>query len=133
MFAEFFTPEQIGIVTQIILIDLVLAGDNANIIGKVASKYPQDQTKKNILWEKESLTNLLLAFLIYAPTCAFISLNVYLILILFAIYLNRDFVLTFFTRLLQKNNEDKNKLSEKKWQNIEQHFNLKKGVQRLQR
>ena len=27
MFVEFFTPEQIAILTQIILIDLVLAGD----------------------------------------------------------------------------------------------------------
>ena len=32
MFAEFFTPEQIAILTQIIFIDLVLAGDNAIII-----------------------------------------------------------------------------------------------------
>ena len=37
MFAEFFTPEQIAIVTQIILIDLVLAGDNAIIIGMAVS------------------------------------------------------------------------------------------------
>ncbi len=36
MFAEFFTPEQIAILTQIIFIDLVLAGDNAIIIGMVA-------------------------------------------------------------------------------------------------
>ena len=50
MFAEFFTPEQIAIVTQIILIDLVLAGDNAIIIGMVASKFPVDQRKKVIFW-----------------------------------------------------------------------------------
>ena len=50
MFAEFFTPEQIAIVTQIILIDLVLAGDNAIIIGMVASKFPVDQRKKIIFW-----------------------------------------------------------------------------------
>ena len=31
MFADLFTPEQLGILTQIILIDLVLAGDNAII------------------------------------------------------------------------------------------------------
>ena len=50
MFAEFFTPEQIALVTQIILIDLVLAGDNAIIIGMVASKFPPEQRKKVIFW-----------------------------------------------------------------------------------
>ena len=50
MFAEFFTPEQIAILTQIILIDLVLAGDNAIIIGMVASKFPPEQRKKVIFW-----------------------------------------------------------------------------------
>ena len=50
MFAEFFTPEQIAIVTQIILIDLVLAGDNAIIIGMVASKFPVEQRKKVNFW-----------------------------------------------------------------------------------
>jgi len=50
MFAEFFTPEQIAIVTQIIFIDLVLAGDNAIIIGMVASKFPVEQRKKVIFW-----------------------------------------------------------------------------------
>ena len=52
MFAEFFSlsTEQIAILTQIILIDLVLAGDNAIIIGMVASKFPQEQRKKIIFW-----------------------------------------------------------------------------------
>ena len=50
MFAEFFRPEQIAILTQIILIDLVLAGDNAIIIGMVASKFPVEQRKKVIFW-----------------------------------------------------------------------------------
>jgi len=50
MFAEFFAPEQIAILTQIIFIDLVLAGDNAIIIGMVASKFPPEQRKKVILW-----------------------------------------------------------------------------------
>ena len=50
MFVEFFTPEQIAIVTQIILIDLVLAGDNAIIIGMVASKFPVEQRRKVIFW-----------------------------------------------------------------------------------
>ena len=50
MFADFVTPEQITILTQIILIDLVLAGDNAIIIGMVASKFPLEQRKKIIFW-----------------------------------------------------------------------------------
>ena len=50
MLAELFTPEQITILTQIIFIDLVLAGDNAIIIGMVASKFPSDQRKKVIFW-----------------------------------------------------------------------------------
>mgnify|MGYP001157299256 FL=1 len=50
MFADLITPEQITILTQIILIDLVLAGDNAIIIGMVASKFPSDQRKKIIFW-----------------------------------------------------------------------------------
>tara|TARA_A100001011_G_C13972459_1_gene699804 strand:+ start:53 stop:646 length:594 start_codon:yes stop_codon:yes gene_type:complete len=50
MFAEIFTPEQIAILTQIIFIDLVLAGDNAIIIGMVASKFPPEQRKKVIFW-----------------------------------------------------------------------------------
>ena len=50
MFAELLTPERITILTQIIFIDLVLAGDNAIIIGMVASKFPPDQRKKVIFW-----------------------------------------------------------------------------------
>ena len=50
MFADLFTPEQLGILTQIILIDLVLAGDNAIIIGMVASKFPLEQRKKIIFF-----------------------------------------------------------------------------------
>ena len=50
MFTELFTPEQLTILGQIIFIDLVLAGDNAIIIGMVASKFPLDQRKKIIFW-----------------------------------------------------------------------------------
>ena len=50
MFAELLSPEQITILTQIIFIDLVLAGDNAIIIGMVASKFPPNQRKKVIFW-----------------------------------------------------------------------------------
>ena len=50
MFAELLTPEQLTILGQIIFIDLVLAGDNAIIIGMVASKFPTEQRKKIIFW-----------------------------------------------------------------------------------
>ena len=50
MLTELFTPEQFTILTQIIFIDLVLAGDNAIIIGMVASKFPVEQRKKVIFW-----------------------------------------------------------------------------------
>jgi YjbE family integral membrane protein len=50
MLLELITPEQLTILGQIIFIDLVLAGDNAIIIGMVASKFPLDQRKKIIFW-----------------------------------------------------------------------------------
>ena len=42
--------EQIVIFFQIVFIDLVLAGDNAIIIGMVASQFPNEQRKKIIFW-----------------------------------------------------------------------------------
>tara|TARA_B100000700_G_scaffold288808_1_gene345657 strand:- start:8468 stop:9049 length:582 start_codon:yes stop_codon:yes gene_type:complete len=42
--------EELIIFSQIIFIDLVLAGDNAIIIGMVASKFPTEQRKKIIFW-----------------------------------------------------------------------------------
>ena len=42
--------EQLIILVEIILIDLVLAGDNAIIIGMVASKFDPPQRKKIIFW-----------------------------------------------------------------------------------
>ena len=42
--------DQIIIFFQIVFIDLVLAGDNAIIIGMVASQFPLDQRKKIIFW-----------------------------------------------------------------------------------
>ena len=45
-----FSPDQLTILVQIIFIDLVLAGDNAIIIGMVASKFPVEQRKKVIFW-----------------------------------------------------------------------------------
>ena len=42
--------EQIAILIQIILIDLVLAADNAIIIGMLASKFDQKVRKKIFFW-----------------------------------------------------------------------------------
>ena len=42
--------EQLIIFTQNVFIDLVLGGDNAIIIGMVASQFPPDQRKKIIFW-----------------------------------------------------------------------------------
>ena len=42
--------DQVIIFFQIVFIDLVLAGDNAIIIGMVASQCPTDQRKKIIFW-----------------------------------------------------------------------------------
>ena len=50
MLSELFGAEQLVILSQIIFIDLVLAGDNAIIIGMVASKFPVEQRKKVIFW-----------------------------------------------------------------------------------
>ncbi|MDC0418273.1 TerC family protein [Pelagibacteraceae bacterium] len=50
MILELLTVEKLTILTQIIFIDLVLAGDNAIIIGMAASKFPPMQRKKIIFW-----------------------------------------------------------------------------------
>jgi len=50
MFAELFGAEQLVILSQIIFIDLILAGDNAIVIGMVASKFPVEQRKNIIFW-----------------------------------------------------------------------------------
>jgi len=42
--------DQLIIFSQIVFIDLVLAGDNAIIIGMIASKFPDEQRKKIIFW-----------------------------------------------------------------------------------
>ena len=47
---ELFTAKAAAIFVQIIFIDLVLAGDNAIIVGMVASRVPQHMRKKVILF-----------------------------------------------------------------------------------
>ncbi|MDC3030370.1 TerC family protein [Candidatus Pelagibacter sp.] len=50
MLPDLLSAQQLTVLTQIILIDLILAGDNAIIIGMVASKFPLEQRKKIIFW-----------------------------------------------------------------------------------
>jgi predicted tellurium resistance membrane protein TerC len=46
---EFFTPEALTALFQVIMIDLVLAGDNAIVIGLAAAGLPKDQRTKAIV------------------------------------------------------------------------------------
>lgn len=46
---EFFTPEALTALLQVIMIDLVLAGDNAIVIGLAAAGLPKDQRTKAIV------------------------------------------------------------------------------------
>lgn len=47
---DFLTGEFISGLLAIIMIDLVLAGDNAILIGLAARKLPKEQQKKVIIW-----------------------------------------------------------------------------------
>src|SRR3546814_1755047 len=47
--AELITPEALTALLQVIMIDLVLAGDNAIVIGLAAAGLPKDQRNKAIL------------------------------------------------------------------------------------
>ena len=47
---EIFSAEFLTALLSIIMIDLVLAGDNAIVIGLAARRLPKDQQKKVIFW-----------------------------------------------------------------------------------
>ena len=47
--SEFLTPEVLSALLQVIMIDLVLAGDNAIVIGLAAAGLPKEQRNKAIL------------------------------------------------------------------------------------
>lgn len=47
---DFLSPEYWSALLAIIVIDLVLAGDNAIVIGLAARKLPKEQQKKVIIW-----------------------------------------------------------------------------------
>jgi YjbE family integral membrane protein len=48
-FAAFLTPEAIAVFFEILMIDIVLAGDNAIVVGALAAGLPPEQRKKVIL------------------------------------------------------------------------------------
>jgi YjbE family integral membrane protein len=59
---QFVTPEVLTAFAQVILIDLVLAGDNAIVIGLAAAGLPADQRNKAILVGVVAATVLRIAF-----------------------------------------------------------------------
>ena len=91
MFTDLITPEQITILTQIIFIDLVLAGDNAIIIGMVASKFSLEKRKKIIFWGiggavvLRIILTLLTAYLLQIPGLRLIG-GLLLLYIVFKLY-----------------------------------------------
>jgi len=48
-FAELLTPAALGVFGQVVLIDLVLAGDNAIVVGALAAGLPTEQRRRVIL------------------------------------------------------------------------------------
>jgi len=61
-FAHLLTPESLSAFGQVIMIDLVLAGDNAVIIGLAAAGLPADQRRKAIIVGIIAATVLRIAF-----------------------------------------------------------------------
>src|SRR3712207_723757 len=60
--SELFTTEALSALLQVIMIDLVLAGDNAIVIGLAAAGLPKDQRNKAILVGIIAATVLRIAF-----------------------------------------------------------------------
>ena len=85
--------EQIIVFSQIVFIDLVLAGDNAIIIGMVASKFPLEQRKKIIFWGiggaivLRIILTLLTAYLLQITGLRFIG-GIILLYIIYKLYVD---------------------------------------------
>ena len=97
--------EQIVIFFQIIFIDLVLAGDNAIIIGMVASQFPADQRKKIIFFGIGAavilriIFTLITAYLLQIKGIRLIG-GILLLYICYKLYID----------VVKKNNKEKNNL-----------------------
>ena len=97
--------EQIIIFFQIVFIDLVLAGDNAIVIGMVASQFPIEQRKKIIFWGIGAAVILRIIFtLITAYLLQITGLRLIGgILLLYICY-------RLYTDIVKNNSEDKNEI-----------------------
>ncbi len=97
--------EQIIIFFQIVFIDLVLAGDNAIVIGMVASQFPLEQRKKIIFWGIGAAVILRIIFtLITAYLLQITGLRLIGgILLLYICY-------RLYTDIVKNNSEDKNEI-----------------------
>ena len=97
--------DQVIIFFQIVFIDLVLAGDNAIIIGMVASQFPIDQRKKIIFWGISAAVILRIFFTLitaYLPQITGLRLigGILLLYICYKLYVD----------IIKNNNEEKNNI-----------------------
>jgi YjbE family integral membrane protein len=59
---EWFTPEAIAALFQVVMIDLALAGDNAIVVGMAAAGLPEQQRTRAIVFGMAGATALLITF-----------------------------------------------------------------------
>jgi YjbE family integral membrane protein len=59
---EFFTPEAVAALFQVVMIDLALAGDNAIVVGMAAAGLPEQQRTRAIVFGMAGATVLLILF-----------------------------------------------------------------------
>jgi YjbE family integral membrane protein len=59
---EWFTPDAVAALFQVVVIDLSLAGDNAIVVGMAAAGLPQEQRSRAILFGMTGATVLLVLF-----------------------------------------------------------------------
>ena len=112
--------DQVIIFFQIIFIDLVLAGDNAIIIGMVASRFPIDQRKKIIFWGISAavilriIFTLMTAYLLQITGLRLIG-GILLLYICYKLYVD----------VVKNNGEEKNNTEEKNNAKVENSTFLK--------
>ena len=112
--------DQVIIFFQIIFIDLVLAGDNAIIIGMVASRFPIDQRKRIIFWGISAavilriIFTLMTAYLLQITGLRLIG-GILLLYICYKLYVD----------VVKNNGEEKNNIEEKNNAKVENSTFLK--------
>ena len=112
--------DQVIIFFQIVFIDLVLAGDNAIIIGMVASRFPIDQRKKIIFWGISAaiilriIFTLITAYLLQITGLRLIG-GILLLYICYKLYVD----------VVKNNGEEKNNIEEKNNTKVENSTFLK--------